>query len=1782
MKCLLMAVLLVGCALAPVRARATEAGDAIYRDGAFEIVGTWGGISFIWHAGLYYDYSAGSSAAHVIHATGDLMDSVKYQDFATSFVGSDNYLGSRTYVDWEIQWSGFPPTPSIHWFAPSYSTRQAIRDEAMDQLGAHYWDFGLNWKVPNMTILGYWIPGNLRCDGLVEHCYESVGLDPEIDEIQFVGGPMWQQGVLDDSWNDSPSAQLLWPASSNASPATALVQTTPDITLVASGSDGYSGLSYDRPYVYWYQTYENGEWSGWQYIGPDWSWHVFTMTHIGAIYRFNVVAYDNAGNGAMSADRYVLYDPPAGNLQVTIAPDAARLAGAQWRIDGGAWLPSGTSMVVKIGARTVDFSSVSNWTAPPAKTFTIVDGQTTTYTGVYAVALGHVQVFVQPSGATSEGARWNVDSGAWRTSGQVESNLPAANLVRIAYERTANWDAASTNWVAVVGSSTIAVTGLYTHATGSVRAFIEPTAVTNTARWRAVSVSSTSAWQTTGAELAGYDSATALTLEYNSVGGWATPSTQRIAAVRGRTDVTNAYQQVGQLNVRILPAEAVADGAMWTVSGATSSWYASGATVTGLIYGAHTIYYRSPAQMSNAWWIAPSDATASIPAGGSLMATGTYAATRGAVRVTLGPDGAVAAGARWQLSGYQPGVWRTNNESVVHVPTGAQAIAFNSVSGWVAPSNMNLTVVAGSEARTNGIYAPAFYAFTYVATNGGHVYPYTNWVTAATNIQTAIGVTASNGTVTVSNGFYGGRTGVLLGQAVRLRSLNGPAFTTVSGWNTTRCVQITYTNASIDGFTIRDGRADIGAGIHMTGGGLASNCVITACTALYYGGGVFMSQGGALWNSTVAGNVAQTNDAGGVYLDRGGLMQNCIVVSNLARKAGGSFVYYNGTIRNTLFAYNRAGHAYALPENGQGGGGVLCYMPGGLVESCTIVSNSALYGGGVFRNAGGELRNCIVFDNVADSSGPNHYGGGAGTTNCCISPGLGVNQIAGPPLWVDLAGGDFHLMPASPCLNVGTNVTAWMTGAKDLDGYPRIVDTVVDLGAYECTPRHYVSTTGGNVWPYVSWSDAATNVQAAVDAADTFDEVRLGAGVHRAGSGISINVPLVVTGVYGAASTVIDGSGAARCINAAADIDLSGVTVARGYATVGAGLYLGGTGSVIHACIIVSNTASQYGGGVFFAAAGGLVDRCELRANSAVANQGGGVYARAGCAIRDSLIVSNSAHEGAAAFLYQGATMDGCTVVSNVSSLTGAVRIYEGGAVLNSIVYYNNSDIGSAGSGSAVVQYTCTPSFGGTGNITGPPVFAAGGYHLDPSSPCIDAGQTQIWMSAATDYDGYPRVTGSTVDLGAWERSPVHYVTVGGPSAWPYRTWGTAAASPADAFGAAEPGDTVCVSNGLYSLGEELVFNKAVTVQSLAGASSTVLRAAGGHRVMTVTGSAIVRGFTLTNGIEDAGGAAYIDGGTLQESIAVGNDAKKDGGGIYVTYGAVDRCVIAGNRAQERGGGLFVEEGGAVGNCSIFDNQAPAGGGVYLHYAALGDSTVARNEADTGTGVYNIRSAVSNCVIQGNAGTAQFYNYEGAWSYNCTVPSIGTSCVTDDPLYADYGNGDFRLSSGSPAIDRVRFGAAVDLLGQVRPLDGDNDGEPAGDMGAYEFLHALADSDRDGMPDAWETVHFGNATNAIADANSDNDPDTDLREYQAGTDPFDPDSWLRFTRVSGATNGTAMLFWKGGTEVTQYIDSTTNLAAQVVAWKPIFTNVTPTAVTNMLMDAGVPDSPRIFRIRVNR
>lgn len=394
--------------------------------------------------------------------------------------------------------------------------------------------------------------------------------------------------------------------------------------------------------------------------------------------------------------------------------------------------------------------------------------------------------------------------------------------------------------------------------------------------------------------------------------------------------------------------------------------------------------------------------------------------------------------------------------------------------------------------------------FRYVSKSGSQTSPFNTWARAATNIHVAVAGAGANTIIVVSNGVYALTNTITLANTITVRGLNGPESTTLQGNNTFRLFSLSG-GAGLDGVTIEGGRA-AGTGNGAYGGGVyannarISNCVIRACVATTYGGGVyFFTGGGLLTHSRLLNNDAPYG--GGVHCRNVGVVSNCTLIGNRAigpagTGGGGVYLFQGGLVTHSSFNENTAGndgggvlmdgnggnvYNSVFSDNiaGDWGGGLAVYFAGGLVRNSIFSGNRADEGGGVYFHQSGTLESCTVTDNqsIQDGSGVKFSGGGTSINsivyfnagdnyfldgsgqsfqNTCTTPALSGaadkgGNISGDPSLLYRPETVLHLRPDSPCINAGTNL-AWMTGATDLYGTSRQLAGTVDMGAYEFGP----------------------------------------------------------------------------------------------------------------------------------------------------------------------------------------------------------------------------------------------------------------------------------------------------------------------------------------------------------------------------------------------------------------------------------------------------------------------------------------------------------------------------------------------------------------------------------------------------------------------------------------------------------------------------------------------------------------------------------------------------------
>ena len=312
-------------------------------------------------------------------------------------------------------------------------------------------------------------------------------------------------------------------------------------------------------------------------------------------------------------------------------------------------------------------------------------------------------------------------------------------------------------------------------------------------------------------------------------------------------------------------------------------------------------------------------------------------------------------------------------------------------------------------------------------------------------------------------------------------------------------------------------------------------------------------------------------------------------------------------------------------------------------------------------------------------------------------------------------------------------------------------------------------------------------------------------------------------------------------------------------------------------------------------------------------------------------------------------------------------------------------------------------------------------------------------------------------------------------------SWETAKHTIQAGVDEAADGETVWVTNGIYTVGgtvaagwylsNRVSIAKSVSVRSVNGPAVTVIEGSGTNAYGTVFSMRCVymtkgslEGFTLRGGatqsngggndLDGRGGGFYASTMTPQvkNCILEGNRADH-GGGAY--EGTLINCILTGNMADSYGGG---SRDSTLNNCLLTGNAANLlhGGGAcssYLNNCTLSGNTAAGN----GGGAYD--STIRNCIIWDNRKTAGATSdiYDSGSHppfYTCASGLAETNgCVSTNPLFVNGALGDFRLQAGSPCIDRgsnTYAPTGLDLDGHLRIFDGDGDGTATVDMGAFE------------------------------------------------------------------------------------------------------------------------------------
>ncbi|HEX4592577.1 MAG TPA: choice-of-anchor Q domain-containing protein, partial [Gemmataceae bacterium] len=305
---------------------------------------------------------------------------------------------------------------------------------------------------------------------------------------------------------------------------------------------------------------------------------------------------------------------------------------------------------------------------------------------------------------------------------------------------------------------------------------------------------------------------------------------------------------------------------------------------------------------------------------------------------------------------------------------------------------------------------------------------------------------------------------------------------------------VTIDNCAIIGNTGYDGNYGAGGGairVDLAGHLTVMDSTLANNIAAGVGGAVNVYSNGSLtiMNSTVAGNMCGgipsygRGGGGGIYFANQGqlLMENCTVSGN--RSDGGGGGLYFGSHNPTGNSWIIANSTISGNSTARVGGGLAFQTLNDTlqIQNSTVTGNSSAMGGGgiwipndYFGNSV-DLESSIVSGNNSGTSPDLNIPGATNTTNaikCAIgdpngftfsgsSSGnlpYGANLNLGP---LQNNGGPTEteaLLPGSPCIGAGSNPAGLATDQRG-PGFPRVIGTATDIGAYEAGGAPRVEST---------------------------------------------------------------------------------------------------------------------------------------------------------------------------------------------------------------------------------------------------------------------------------------------------------------------------------------------------------------------------------------------------------------------------------------------------------------------------------------------------------------------------------------------------------------------------------------------------------------------------------------------------------------------------------------------------------------------------------------------------
>jgi hypothetical protein len=718
-----------------------------------------------------------------------------------------------------------------------------------------------------------------------------------------------------------------------------------------------------------------------------------------------------------------------------------------------------------------------------------------------------------------------------------------------------------------------------------------------------------------------------------------------------------------------------------------------------------------------------------------------FPAPSGSLQVTLGPSGAVSAGAQWNVDG---GFWKTSGTPVSGLSVGQHTVYYYSIPGWTEPSTESVTINNCQTTSISRNYIQQTYTIS-GNTGVGNV------------ILNGLGTSSDSGgnySATVSYGWNGTVTPSETGYTFSPLSRT---YSTVTSNQTSQNYTATLQTYTISGYIRDSSNNGISAVTLVANNGGGS--VTTDSSGSY---SITVSYG---WSGTVtpskAGYYFKPSFIGYSSISSNKTNQNYTlapvpVISGISPNNGPPGTYM--TITGTDFGDNPGTVLFAENVTGEEiqwfNSIIYCRVPSGAIIGSIFVVNA---------------------DRI--SNAPN------------LDP-LDPFRLF---FWTTNPTTIYVNLNHVPYIENGTTQYPFSTIQRGIDAASNGATVIVANGTYTGDGNHNIDFMGKAITvcsqngpEYCIIDCQNLGCAFSFHSNENLNSVLDGFKIINGNGGAIVcsSSPLIANCIVSGNRA---GAGAGIYIESNNNPTvISNCTITNNKTEddgVGAGILVDYGKATITNCTISDNNSDGHGGGItLWGGSIGTITNCTITGNTAggpYLSWGGGVliFSNNYATIANCIITGNMATGvgGGVCFINTDDSISesdvniiSCTITHNTAQHRGGGVYCQStygfpinATIENCIIWDNNwNEISIQGPNSLPTVNFCDVNGGwsaGEGNIDSDPCFAdADDYRLRSDSPCIDAGDPNfIANSTSFDIDGRPRVIGGRIDIGAYEFSSI-------------------------------------------------------------------------------------------------------------------------------------------------------------------------------------------------------------------------------------------------------------------------------------------------------------------------------------------------------------------------------------------------------------------------------------------